>query len=338
MLKKISNLHWLYASLFLTITLFLSSCSEDDTTNPTVQISEVDSVIKYFETNGDLLNTAFPTIISAADLRTAITTDPAKVALIDIRDTAAYNTGHIQGAVRVDFINLGEYVKALNAANYTKVVIICYSGQTASYGTALLRLSGYSNVFTLKWGMASWNSAFKTTWANKISNAKATQFVNTDFPKNAAGNYPVLNTGKKTAKEIVDARIAELFSKGFTPATITGDQVFTDLASNKNYIINYWPNAQYIDPGHIPSAANYLPKSDLKSTTYLKTLPTDKPVVIYCYTGMTSAFVAAYLRIIGYDAKTLTYGANGMIYDLINGKTGFTTWKDAECMEYDIVK
>jgi rhodanese-related sulfurtransferase len=338
MFKKLSDLRWLYASFFMALVLFLSSCSDDDTTNPTVQISEVDSVIKYFETNGDLLNTAFPTIISAADLKTAIAADPAKVALIDIRDTAAYNTGHIQGAVRVDFANLGEYTKALNPANYTKVVIVCFSGQTAAYGTALLRLMGYNNVFSLKWGMSSWSSTFKSTWANKISNSKATQFVNTDFPKNTAGNYPTLSTGKKTAKEIVEARIAELFTKGFTPVTITADQAFTDLATSKNYVINYWPNAQYLDPGHIPSAVNYVPKSDLKSTTFLKTLPTDKPIVIYCYTGMTSAYVSAYLRILGYDAKTLLYGGNGMIYDIMAAKTGFTIWKDSECMDYEIVK
>ena len=50
----------------------------------------------------------------------------------------------------------------------------------------------------------------------------------------------------------------------------------------------------------------------------LKTLPTNKQVVVYCWTGQTSANLAAYLRVIGYDAKSLTYGANGMIYDKLS--------------------
>jgi rhodanese-related sulfurtransferase len=56
----------------------------------------------------------------------------------------------------------------------------------------------------------------------------------------------------------------------------------------------------------------YTPKADLKMSTFLKTLSTEKPVVVYCYTGQTSSHVAAFLRVVGYDAKSLLYGANGM--------------------------
>ena len=77
----------------------------------------------------------------------------------------------------------------------------------------------------------------------------------------------------------------------------------------------------------------YTPKESLKLSADLKTLPTDKPVVVYCYTGQTSANLAAYLRLLGYDARTLLYGANGMIYDLMvsNGMGVFT---DAEIKNY----
>ena len=37
--------------------------------------------------------------------------------------------------------------------------------------------------------------------------------------------------------------------------------------------------------------------------------------VIYCWTGQTSALVMAYLRVLGYDAVSLKFGANSMIYD-----------------------
>ena len=52
---------------------------------------------------------------------------------------------------------------------------------------------------------------------------------------------------------------------------------------------------------------------DLALTAYLKTLPTDKTIVVYCYTGQNSASIAAYLRLMGYDAKSLKFGANSMI-------------------------
>jgi rhodanese-related sulfurtransferase len=58
---------------------------------------------------------------------------------------------------------------------------------------------------------------------------------------------------------------------------------------------------------------------DLKLSTNLKTLPTDKSIVVYCYTGQTSASTAFILRTLGYDAKSLSYGANAMFYDTMPG-------------------
>jgi hypothetical protein len=53
----------------------------------------------------------------------------------------------------------------------------------------------------------------------------------------------------------------------------------TDVFNNLNnlFIINYWPAAHYLDPGHIPGAMQYTPKESLKSTKDLLTLrPTNK--------------------------------------------------------------
>lgn len=75
--------------------------------------------------------------------------------------------------------------------------------------------------------------------------------------------------------------------------------------------------ADYATLGHIPGAKQYTPKADLKLATNLKTLPANQPVVIYCWTGQTSAAVASVLRVLGYDAKSLLYGSNSMIYDVL---------------------
>ena len=80
----------------------------------------------------------------------------------------------------------------------------------------------------------------------------------------------------------------------------------------------------------------YTPKETIKLSADLKTLPTDKAVVIYCYTGQNSAFLTAYLRVLGYDAKSLLYGANGMIYDHLSD-AGLTVWSDAQIMGYEYV-
>ncbi len=99
------------------------------------------------------------------------------------------------------------------------------------------------------------------------------------------------------------------------------------------YIVNYWPANEYIDPGHILGAVQYTPKETMKLSLDLKTLPADKTVVVYCYTGQTSANLTAYLRLIGYNAKSLLFGTNGMIYDDMAGHK----WGDAAIMGYEYV-
>ena len=91
--------------------------------------------------------------------------------------------------------------------------------------------------------------------------------------------------------------------------------------------------AEYADPGHIIGATQYEPKTDIALDAALKTLPADETIVVYCYTGQTSANLVAYLRLVGYDAKSLKYGTNGMIYDQMTTSqwtdgaiSGYTYW------------
>jgi rhodanese-related sulfurtransferase len=142
---------------------------------------------------------------------------------------------------------------------------------------------------------------------------------------------PELTTGKETGEEIFLDRWDVVLAEGFGAAAITNGDVYANL--DNYYIINYWPNAEYLDPGHIEGSMQYTPNTDLKLDESLKTLPTDKPVVVYCYTGQNSARIAAYLRIIGYDAKSLKFGANGMIYDDMSK----SKWSEGAVMGYDYV-
>ncbi len=88
--------------------------------------------------------------------------------------------------------------------------------------------------------------------------------------------------------------------------------------------------------GHIPGAIQYTPNQDLYSTAFLNTLPTDKTVVVYGYTGQVSASIATYLRILGYDARSLKFGINGMAYDWA-GNNGLPIWSEVQIAEYDYV-
>jgi len=319
---------------FLAVTLVFTACKKEEVINESQVLAE------YLESANsplmkDYVNTDMPSIMAASEVKTL--NETGQVYIIDVRVAADFATGHIANAHNVALADVLTHIKGVDLTPYTKVAIVCYTGQTAGFAASLLRLMGYDKVFSMKWGMCAWNADFASKWKNTVAagNAYASQFTSTATAKNAAGELPVLNTGKTTGQEILEARVAAVLTEGFTPASVTAKGVFDNLAGY--YVVNYWPAAQYENPGHIPGAVQYEPKVAIKLAADLKTLPTDKPVAVYCYTGQTSAFLSAYLRLLGYDAKSILYGANGMIYDqMVTAK--MTVFNDAQIMGYEYVK
>lgn len=333
-MKKVNLL--LLGLLFALV--FVSSCKKDEEETP-VAINESEVLATYLESTGsplgkDYVNTDLPSIMSATDVKTL--NETGQVYIMDIRSAADFALGHIANAHNVAVADVLTHIKGVDLTPYTKVAIVCYTGQTAGFVASILRLMGYEKVFSMKWGMCSWHTDFAKIWNDAVAagNAYASQFTATATAKAAAGTMPVLTTGQTTGQAILEARVATVLAEGFTPGTVSNKTVFDNLATY--YIVNYWPADQYADPGHIPGATQYTPKADMKLSTFLKTLPINKPIAVYCYTGQISAFLSAYLRLLGYDAKSLLYGTNGMIYDKMVEK-GMTIWSDAQIMGYDYV-
>jgi rhodanese-related sulfurtransferase len=315
----------------------MAACGDSATDVTSVNESEV--LLQYLESNRSYdVQGGF--VIGASAVRTQLVTDPSRYHIIDIRSQTDFAKGQIPGATQVDFANLLTYVKGMSpaASSYERIVITCYSGQSSAYAVGLLRALGYTNAISLKWGMSAWHDDFAGPWKTNISNARATQFVSEASPApNPAGALPALNTGRTTGAEILEARAAQLFAAGYSSATVNHNSLFQNL--NGHYIVNFWPPNLYQTPGHIPGAINYDPAGKpFESGTLLKTLSTTKPSVIYCYTGQTSSYLAAFLRLLGYDAKSLLYGANGMIYDLMSTHGVPNRFSQGEVMNYEYAK
>ncbi len=332
---KRTNL-WILSILLAFV--FVTSCKKDDDPVPTPAVNESEILATFLESTSsplgkDYVNSDMPSITSATDVFTLNQT--GQVYIIDIRSATDFATGHIANAHNVALGDILTHVNALDQTPYQKVAIVCYSGQTAGFAALLLRIAGFDKVFSMKWGMCSWNAVFATGWQNAIGNTYATQLVKTATAKGPVGNMPVLSTGKTTGPEILEARIAALLAEGYGPAKIDNKTLFDNLANY--YIVNYWPADQYSDFGHVPGAIQYTPKASMKLAADLKTLPTNKPIVDYCYTGQTSSFLSAYLRLLGYDAKSLLYGVNGLAHDDM-AAAGMTIFTDAQIMGYDYVQ
>lgn len=319
--------------VLLIAVLIAGSCKKEEE-----PINESEVLVKYLESadsplGKDYVATDLPSIIAASEVQTLNATN--QIYIIDIRSAADFALGHIANAHNVAVADVLTHIKGVTLTSYSKVAIVCYTGQTAGFVTALLRIMGYDKAYSLKWGMCSWNTFFASRWNTAVANGNSlsTVFTANATEKAAKGTLPVLSTGKETGKDILEARVQALLTEGFTNASVS----IATLAGNYagHYIVNYWPSDQYASPGHITGAMQYTPKTSLKYDADLLTLPTDKPVAVYCYTGQTSAFISAYLRLLGYDAKSVLYGTNGMIYDLMPAT--MTKWNANQISGYTYV-
>jgi rhodanese-related sulfurtransferase len=303
-------------ALIFGSAILLFSCGEQEATiqNSLPPQAAFDSLISYIERSGDVVNGPdIPALISAPELYYLL---DSSIYIIDTRTTEEFADAHIPGSVNVQFTQLLDYFEnKIDPNSFKDIVLVCNAGQTASYATSILRLLGYDNVYSLRWGFSSWHEETAgKRWVQRASNKYSELLERTSNIKNQPGEYPVIQTDERFGYTILRERAHKLFSQGFNSITVDPDTLF--YPDNNFYIINYWPIELY-NIGHIPRAIQYQPKSSLKRNNHLNTLPTDKPIVVYCYTGQHSSFVTAYLRLLGYDARTLIYGANGFMHGVM---------------------
>jgi len=312
MMKKITGL--LISSLLAAV--ILGSCGgnttrETDDTAQAVQVkqNQFENLITYIENSGDLINSKIvPTMIDAEEVYANLNHYP----VIDIRRPADYNNGHISGAKNLQMEELIPYFEnQIDAPSFSKIVLVCYAGQSSSFATSILRMLGYDNVFAIRWGMSAWDASFAgDRWLSNSTNNFADQLELQPNPKGPANGYPEVMTTKTDGYAILRERAIQLLNNGFEKYSINVNELFE--TKDNYYIINYWPEDLY-SLGHFPGAIQYDPKKSLGRATFLSTLPPDKTIVPYCFTGQHSAFVIAYLNLIGYNAKSLNYGANSFM-------------------------
>lgn len=290
--------------------VMLTGCSDDDDddNNPTQPVTTTYDLLKdYLVSN----NMDADDLISGwiTDAEVIYTDGVENYHIIDIRSESDYNAGHIEGAVNA---TLGGILEAAEGAT-KPIIVICYTGQSAGHAVMALRLSGYSDAKVLKWGMSGWNAETAAPWQNNTGNAAIGNANWVAAPGNITPNaefaLPSISSNSQDGATILAERVAALLEGGFNSVS-NGDV----LANPANYFINnFWALEDVQHYGHIAGAYRVQPFS-LEANSDVN-LDASKPVVTYCWTGQTSSMLTAFLKVMGYDAKSLTFGTNGMIFD-----------------------
>ncbi|OYT16050.1 MAG: hypothetical protein B7C24_09835 [Bacteroidetes bacterium 4572_77] len=305
-------------SILLSMLLF-SSCTESYSPGEdikivpgdTITVPETEALLRFINNSGDYINSKY----SPSLVRSSVIFDELGANLIlDIRKKEDYVAGHINGAVHKDRSEIMDYLENEIAPSiYDKIVIVCKNGQSSAYVASVLRLVGYSNAFSMSYGMSAWNKSLDN-WSPKISSKYTNKLEQKTNPVEGMHPYPQLATGERCGAEILQARGRTLLNTPFAKLKISADRVFKEYEDF--YIINLWPEDRY-KVGHIPGAYQYTPRKDINSKTLLNTIPSDKKILVYGYTGQSSAFMTAYLRLLGYNAFTLPFGANSFMYNTL---------------------
>jgi len=319
--------------LFISTALLSSfkSSAQDITGTPK---SESGLLVQYLEEHGNFINTEAPALVMADEIKNNLTNK--KYLVIDTRSESWFAYGHIKNAVNVAPAELLNYFETkITPANFDKITIVCYSGQAAAYFTSLLRLAGYNNAYSLKWGMSSWADEFaEKMWIKNSTNLYADKLQTTPNQIPAIGELPTLKTGKTDGKEILNERLKGAFAKPYSEFIVKVDSVFKSPSAF--YIVNY-VNEELYNTGHIEGAVRYEPKASLSSSTSLYTIPSDKKILVNCATGQSAAYVVAYLHVLGYDVSNLAYGSNSFMNKILVEK-GWDGFSAKEIKNFPIVE
>ncbi|MBN2285520.1 MAG: hypothetical protein JXQ26_01900 [Tissierellales bacterium] len=212
--------------------------------------------------------------------------------ILDIRQADVYAEGHLKGAVNAPWnAELGNIVEYLPMDK--PVYVNCYTGQTAGQAVAVLRMAGI-DAQSIKYGYTLGISktegvdAYLETEANEL----AMDTVNTVAPA----------IKDRVIKYFADMAVAEIKNNIISSEALNGKLE----AKDETIFVLSARQADAFAAGHIPTAINIPFGAGMQEQ--FKTLPRDKTVVTYCYSGQTAGQAVAVLRFLGYDAVSLKSG------------------------------
>jgi rhodanese-related sulfurtransferase len=101
------------------------------------------------------------------------------------------------------------------------------------------------------------------------------------------------------------------------PATTSAADVFDAINDGDDtttpYVISV-RSADHYAIGHVPGAVN-IPWRTVADAGVLDALPTDQPIVVYCYTGHTGAIATAIINAMGHEGVNMKYGMTAWTRD-----------------------
>lgn len=259
----------------------LTETTANDFTDTYEVAANVQAVITaYYEGLADVSETTYKNYkVSEANLKAMIDAEEDFV-LLSARRTEDFAEAHIAGAVNVPY-GTNFITNLASIPMDKKVVVYCYSGQTAGQATAAMKLLGYDAV-SLNGGMGT------------------------------AGNDPLgwVNKGftVESASAVYNGVVDYFANKPDHSYMIKSDALIERVAAGDDLVILDIRQADVYAEGHLEGAVN-IPWGSAIAENLTK-IPQDQEVFIYCYSGQTAGQAVMTLNLAGINARSVSYGWN----------------------------
>lgn len=228
--------------------------------------------------------------------------------ILDIRQPDVYNEGHLKGAVNVPYgPNFADCLDLLPADK--PIMIYCYTGQTAGQTVMLLNLAG----FTARSTNLGWNLGLA-----KVEGVEAV----TEITPNDFGDVTTLDMDPGIQEAIVAyfQGLADVKDTPYANYKVSEDDAKKLLdEKDPGVVFVSIRSAEDFAKGHIEGALNVPFGKGMEQQ--FNTLPKDKKLIVYCYTGQTAGQTVAGLKLLGFDAVSLNSGMG-------TPATGETGWSN----------
>jgi rhodanese-related sulfurtransferase len=231
--------------------------------------------------------------------------------IISVRAPEDYDKGHIPGAVNVSVTKLFDSDFLSTIPEDKEIVVVCYTGQTASQATAALNIAGY-DAAALLFGMSSWTND-PAVFVKRYNPEKHAHDYETVTEPGSWGDetYDLPEPAGDTPAEAAYAVLSE--GSRFIKADALYENLNDGDADNDPLIISVRAKEDY-DKGHITGAV-WAKSGELFTPEMLSKIDPDREIVVVCYTGQGASHVTEGLNELGYDAKALLFGMSSWTND-----------------------
>lgn len=227
-------------------------------------------------------------VISVDDLNVSLV-EKKPVVLLDVREVAEFEAGHIAGAIHIPIRTLMQNLNLLPDLN-AEIVVVCKGGFRAAMAMAALQILGYKNAKTLKGGFDAWVG----------EELPVTQEVAAPTP----GTAPTFD---ETILKGLDTTLSGL-SKSFDG--VAPKDLAVELAENAPILIDVRSDEEF-SKGYIEGAQHIWIDQFMAN---VDKLPTDKSakIVIYCAAGYRGGIAKIMMNLMGYtNVRNISGGLNG---------------------------